>query len=291
MDRVLIIGCGYVGKRVAKLAMEKNASVVAMARAAKSFEELEKLGIQTVSGDLDYPPSLRNLPTKGALVFYFAPPPGGGLTDPRMRSFCTSVAPGDEPHKVVYMSTSGVYGDCGGSAVTEETPPHPQTTRAKRRLDAEAFLLSWGNERNAPVVILRVAGIYGPGRLPIPHIESGNPVLYEHEAPFTNRIHADDLARVCIAAADKGEAGDIFNVSDGESGTMTHYFNAVADAFGLMRPPQVSMKEAREVMNPLILSYFSESRQMDNGKMREKLGIGLLYPTLGEGLKASRTPD
>lgn len=291
MDRVLIIGCGYIGKRAARLAMERNASVTALARSVKSIDELEKLGIRTISGDLDDPSSLGALPTKGALVFYFAPPPGGGLTDPRLRSFCASVAPGNEPCKVVYMSTSGVYGDCGGNTVTEETPPNPQTTRAKRRLDAETFLLSWGAERKVPVVILRVTGIYGPGRLPIPHIESGNPVLCEREAPLTNRIHADDLARVCMAAADKGEAGDIFNVSDGENGTMTHYFNAVADAFGLMRPSQVSLKEAREVMNPLILSYFSESRRIDNGKMREKLGIKLLYPTLEEGLEASRTPD
>jgi nucleoside-diphosphate-sugar epimerase len=291
LDRVLIIGCGYIGKRVARLGMEGNASVTAMSRSAKGLEELEKLGIQPVSGDLDHPASLGKLPTKGSVVFYFAPPPGGGLTDPRVRSFCASIAPGNEPQKVVYLSTSGIYGDCGGNVVTEETPPNPQTTRAKRRFDAESVLLSWGGDRNVPVVILRVTGIYGPGRLPIPHIESGNPVLCEREAPFTNRIHADDLARICMAAAEKGDGGEIFNVSDGENGTMTHYFNAVADAFGLMRPPQVSMNEARVTMNPLILSYFSESRRVDNGKMLSRLGIRLLYPTLAEGLYASRIPD
>ncbi len=291
MDRILIIGCGYIGQRVARLAMALNASVSALARSAESRENLTLLGIHAISGDLDNPSTLGHLPTKGALVFYFAPPPGGGVTDPRMQAFCASVASGDEPQKVVYISTSGVYGDCREDPVSEDTPPNPLTTRAKRRLDAEKVLFTWGKERNVPIVVLRVAGIYGLGRLPLPHIRSGNPVINEHESPLTNRIHADDLARICIAAAEKGEAGDIFNVCDGEAGTMTHYFNTVANAFGLPRPAQISLEEARRVMNPLILSYFSESRQLDNHKMLRKLGIKLLYPTLEEGLKASRTPE
>jgi nucleoside-diphosphate-sugar epimerase len=116
-------------------------------------------------------------------------------------------------------------------------------------------------------------------------------VLREEEAPFTNRIHADDLAQVCLAAADRGESGEIFNVSDGQPGTMTEYFNAVADAFDLPRPPQVPMAEARKVMTPLMLSYLAESRRLDNRRMREKLGVQLRYPTLAEGLRASRDAD
>jgi nucleoside-diphosphate-sugar epimerase len=189
---------------------------------------------------------------------------------------------------VIYMSTSGVYGDCGDAVVTEETPAIPQTARGKRRLDAESVFREWGAEKKVPVVILRVTGIYGPGRLPVSQLTSGQPVLDERIASLTNRIHADDLTRVCLAAAERGDDGDIFNVSDGHPGTMTEYFNAAADFLGLPRPRQVSWEEARQVMSPLMLSYVSESRRMDNRKMREKLGIKLLYPTLAEGIPECR---
>jgi nucleoside-diphosphate-sugar epimerase len=286
MKNFLVIGCGDVGRRVAKLAMAGGARVTALARTPEKAGNLSQQGIETVIGDLDGPGPIGNLPTRGAVVFYFAPPPGGGVIDPRIRVFCGSVEPGEEPEKVVYISTSGVYGDRRGEKVTEETPVNPLTDRARRRLDAEMILRNWAAHRGVATVILRVTGIYGPGRLPLDRIRKGHPVLREDEAPFTNRIHADDLARVCLAAAEKGEDGDVFNVSDGRAGSMTEYFNAVADAFGLPRPPQVGREEARRVMNPLMLSYLTESRRMDNCRMLEKLGVRLLYPDLESGLRA-----
>lgn len=202
-----------------------------------------------------------------------------------MAAFCAAIPPGEEPEKLVYISTSGVYGDCGGGAVTEETEPAPQTSRGKRRLHGERLLSSWGRERGVPVVILRVTAIYALDRLPVSQLKGGQPVLREEESLPGNRIHADDLSRICLAALDRGKDGDVFNVSDGSCGTMTGYFNAAADALGLPRPAQVSMEEARRVMSPLMISYFSESRVVDNGKMLRELGIKLLYPDLGSGLK------
>jgi nucleoside-diphosphate-sugar epimerase len=234
-------------------------------------------------GDLDDPASLTGLPVAGKVLFYLAPPPGGGNLDTRMRHFCTAVA--GRPAKVVYISTSGVYGDCGGDWVTEATPVNPQTSRAKRRLDAETVLCAWGEAAGVAVIILRVTGIYGPGRLPLARLEQGHPVLSEAESPPTNRIHADDLAMVCLAAAGKGEAGEVFNVSDGTPGTMSQYFNVAAELLGLPRPPQVSMVEARQVMTPMMLSYLSETRRMDNRRMLERLDVSLRYPDLGSGLK------
>jgi nucleoside-diphosphate-sugar epimerase len=286
--KIFIIGCGDIGRRVASLAAADGIQLSALVRPGKSAEKLKGLPVTTITGDLDEPASLGSLELKGALLFYLAPPPGGGVTDTRMRSFCAAVTPGQEPRKVIYVSTSGVYGDCGDGLVTEETPVNPQTSRARRRLDAETTLRNWGGERNVPVIILRVTGIYGPGRLPVSYLESGQPVINEKEAPYTNRIHADDLARICIAAAERGEGGDIFNVSDGQAGTMTQYFNAVADLLGLPRPPQVSRKEAELLISPLMFSYMSESRRMDNSRMLKKLGIRLLYPTLAEGLQGNR---
>ena len=195
MEQILIIGCGDIGCRVAALALEQGGRVAGLVRSPEKVARLEERGIRPVVANLDEPETLRGLPTRGATLFYFAPPPGGGHLDTRVRNLCAALAPGEEPAKVVYMSTSGVYGPSGDAVVTEETQPDPQTARGKRRLDAEQVFAAWGRERAVPVVILRVTGIYGPGRLPVSQLTSGQPVLREEEASFTNRIHADACYR------------------------------------------------------------------------------------------------
>jgi nucleoside-diphosphate-sugar epimerase len=285
MSDILIIGCGDIGVRVARLEQAQGRTVAGLARNTAGSERLRAVGIEPSHGDLDDADSLADLPCAGQLLYYFAPPPGGGPWDPRMRNFCASVGNERAPAKVVYISTSGVYGDCGGGWVTESTPVNALTSRAKRRLDAEMVLQEWGKRLGVAVVILRVTGIYGPGRLPLARLRQGHPVLREEESPPTNRIHADDLAAVCVAAAEKGKPGEIFNVSDGQPGTMSQFFNAAADLLGLPRPPRVSMDEARRVMAPMMLSYLTETRRMDNRKMRERLGVTLRYPDLESGLR------
>ncbi len=285
LQDTLIIGCGDIGVRVARFLQGAGGHVFGLARTDESAVRLRDCGLAPVMGNLDDPASLAGLPTTGKLVFYLAPPPGGGPFDSRMRNFCQAIDPAQLPIRVVYMSTSGVYGDCGGNLVTEATPVHPQTSRAQRRVDAETALQEWGRQHGVPIVILRVTGIYGPGRLPLARIRQGHPVLREEESPPTNRIHADDLAVVCVKAALRAADGEIFNVSDGQPGTMTQYFNAICDLLQLPRLPQVSMADAKQVMNPMMLSYLTEARRMDNRKMLEELGITLQYPDLETGLK------
>lgn len=287
MIDIFIVGCGDIGRRVAKLWQEESASVAALARSSRSVRRLEPLGILPVAGNLDDPASLVGLPVKGAILYYLAPPPDTGEKDPRMGAFLGSLSPGNDPSRVVYMSTTGVYADMRGGWVTEETPANPETGRGKRRLDAENIVLSWGRTRNVPVVILRVSGIYGPGRIPVERVRAGAPVLSPNEAPFTNRIHSEDLARTCVAAATRGKGGSVYNVSDGNPGTITQYYNAVADRLGLPRPPEVTMAEARRTMSEAMLSYLSESKRVDNRKMREELGVTLRYPDLASGLEGS----
>ncbi len=283
-NSVFIAGCGDIGRRVAALHRARGDAVSALARSQASARLLQTPGIAAVAGDLDDADSLKHLSLRSAWVYYFAPPPEGQEHDPRSARFLASLDPA--PAKLVYISTSGVYGDHRGGWVTEQTAPNPQTARAKARLAAETALLGWSRRTHVPVVILRVGGIYGPGRLPIERIRRAELVVRREEAPYTNRIHADDLAHVCLAAMERGAAGAIYNVCDGEHGTMTDYFNAVADAQGLPRPPQISLAEARKVLSPGMLSYLNESRRMDNRRMREDLGVTLLYPSLEQGLKA-----
>lgn len=286
MEKMLIIGCGDIGTRVARLAKRENAAVTTLVRSKEAAGKLESLAITTMIGNLDEPATFPTLPTRGSIILYSVPPPGGGFSDPRIRVFCRSIPAEAMPKAVIYLSTSGVYGNCGDTLVTEETLPNPGTSRGRRRLDAEQTLQQWGREQGVAVIILRVTGIYGPGRFPVSQLEAGHPLLDEQESPMTNRIHADDLAGICIAAALHGKDGDVFNVCDDQPSTMTHYFNSVADALGYPRPRQISLAEAKQVMSPLMLSYISESRRMDNRKMKERLGIRLLYPNLEAGLAA-----
>lgn len=236
-------------------------------------------------GDLDQADKLPILPTANSIIFYFAPPPPHGTEDPRLESFLNAIQSNALPRKIVYISTSGVYGDCKGAWVTEEHEAKPSTDRARRRLAAENLLRYWERVNSVPVVMLRVGGIYGPGRLPLERLRRGTPVLREEECGFSNRIHADDLAAVCIAAAERGVG--IYNVSDGHPSTMTDYFNRVADYYGLPRPSQIKFDDARSTLTREMLSYLTESRRLDNHRMINELGISLNYPTLDEGLTYS----
>jgi len=279
LEHLFIVGCGSIGRRIAPLAQAQGVAVSTFNRGGASVE-----GAPHHTGNLDDPSTLRGLPTRGAGVIYLAPPPGGGHEESRVRNFCAAIPQGEEPAKVVYLSTSAVYGDCGGELVTEDTPAHPGSARGKRRLHGEQLFAAWGRSRGVAVVVLRVGAIYAADRLPVMQLQNGLPVLREEEALPTNRIHADDLSRICLAALERGADGDLFNVSDGSPSTMTAYFNAAADRLGLPRPAQVCWEEARQVMTPLMISYFSESRVMDNSRMLSKLRITLKYPNLAAGL-------
>ena len=286
-DNVFIIGCGHIGRRVASAWITRGQRVSALVRSEARARELNAMGVETVRGDLDDVQSLSGLNLEDTLLYYFAPPPQQGSQDTRMAAFVSSLKTDAVPARCVLISTTGVYGDHGGAWVDETAALKPATDRARRRLDAENILRGWGREHGVAIVVLRVAGIYAPDRLPVDRIRSGIPVVHEAECPYTNRIHADDLVDVCIAAAERGKADEIYNVSDGTPGTMTEYFNAVADALGMPRPPTVSMQAAKQQLSPGMLSYLAESRRLDNRKMLAGLGVRLKHPNLDSGLAVS----
>ena len=285
MGEHFIIGCGDVGGRLARRERAAGHAVRALARRPEAADALRREHIEPVSGDLDDPDSLRGLPVVGSRVFYFAPPPAEGATDPRMEHLVAALEDGPPPERVVYLSTSGVYGDRGGAWVDEDAAPDPRTDRARRRLHAETVLRDWGRRRGVPVVVLRVGGIYGDGRLPVARLRRERPVLRPEDCGYTNRIHVEDLVTACQAAAERGGADRIYNVSDGRPGTMTGYLFAVADALGIPRPPAVAWDEADARLTPGELSYLRESRRLDNRRMVEELGVELRYPDLAGGLQ------
>ena len=287
MLKVFIAGCGYIGERLAQSYRESGSVVTCMVRSPERSAGLQAAGFSTIISSLDDLSDITTFNLTDATLLYLVPPPGGGTSDSRARNFISQMSDAEKPAKIVYMSATSVYSESDGGIVTEESPALPATAMGKRRLDAEAAFLEYGATKDVPVIILRVSGIYGPGRLPLMQISQGQPLLREEESGPSNRIQADDLAKVCIAAAEKGGAGEIFNVSDGNPSSMTTYFNACADILNLPRQPQVTLEEARRVMSPLMFSYVSESRIVDNSRMLERLNIELRYPTTLEGLPAS----
>ncbi|UCH53646.1 MAG: SDR family oxidoreductase, partial [Pseudomonadota bacterium] len=252
-SEITIVGCGYVGARVAAQERARGAHVRALSRFVDHSEAVQQLGATAITADLDDAQSLHGLDVSDQAVYYLAPPPASGVSDSRMRTFLAAVAR-RPPRRIVYISTTGVYGDCGGEWVNETRPVLPAADRAKRRVDAERELLAFANTSGAQVVILRVPGIYGPDRLPRERLEKRLPVLREDQAPWSNRIHVDDLVAACLAAMDRGANGAIYNVSDGNPTTMTDYFRRVATALALPPPPEISRVEAQDQIDPGMLS-------------------------------------
>ena len=186
------------------------------------------------------------------------------------------------PQRMVYISTSGVYGDCGGDYVHESRPLHAQTDRAGRRVDAETVLSRWCQDRGIALVILRAPGIYAADRLPLEQLRRGTPVLAAEDDVYTNHIHADDLAAILTAGLSLGEGA--YNASDESEIKMGEYFDLVADRMGLPRPPRVRRAEAAGRISPVLLSYMSESRRLVNRRMKAELGIRLRYQTVFQGV-------
>ena len=279
---MLIIGCGDIGRRIAHLAQRKGENVSALVRTTQSRSELQKLGIDVIQADLDA--GIEALDVDGVRVVYLAPPPGRGAEDWRMKHLLQALT--GSPEVFLYLSTTGVYGDCNGEWVDETRPVAPRADRARRRVDAEQQLSSAATRHGWRYVIMRVAGIYGAQRLPLQRIRERQPVLLAGQAPFTNRIHEDDLAEITLGLLEKGGSGEIYNVTDGHPGTMSDYFSTVARYAGLPQPPEIDMRQAESEMSAGMMSYLRESRRISNRKMVDLLGAQLRYATLEDGLKA-----
>lgn len=283
--RVLIVGCGDVGQRVARRL--PHVQVSALLRDAGQATALRARGIRPLAGDLDDAASLRRLAGMATHVIHLAPPPGEGDGDPRTQALLRALARRGVPAALVYGSTSGVYGDCGGDWIDETRTLNPQSARARRRVAAEGHVRAFGRAAGVRASILRIPGIYAPDRVggtPRERLLRGTPVLAAADDVFTNHIHADDLARAVVAALWRGQPQRAYHASDDTVLKMGDYFDFAADLYGLPRPPRITRAEARAQLSPLQLSFMSESRRMRNGRLKRGLRVRLRYPTVAEGL-------
>lgn len=284
---VFIIGYGYTGARVAERWMERGAKVRALVRRPIRVTEHMHPRLELFRGDLDRPSTLPVGAMAGTRLYYFAPPPGSGGVDTRTRDFVEALT--GPPGKIVLISTTGIYGDCGGEWLDESRPPNPGTDRARRRLDAERNLSAYLARHDVPLVILRVAGIYGPGRLPEKRLREQTPMPAAADCGYTNRIHIDDLVEICVQAMARPDVTGVFNVSDGAPGTMREYFDLVADALGYERLPVLAREHMAATLNARMMAYLGESRRIDNSRILKALGLSLRHPDLKTALAAIRT--
>jgi nucleoside-diphosphate-sugar epimerase len=292
VEDLLIVGCGDIAHR-ALPELKRRWRVAALARSHDPA--LSDSGVELIEGDLDDRQSLTPLAGRAALVAHFAPPTEVGATDLRTRNLLFALSTPKKsgamlPRRFVYLSTSGVYGDCGGKRVDETRPPNPRTERARRRLDAERALAEWGASTGVEIVILRVPGIYASDRLPLERLRRGMPALHAEEDVYTNHIHADDLAAIVVAALDSRRARGIYNASDDSEMKMGDFFDLVADRAGLARPPRVSRPEAERLASSELLSFMSESRRLVNDRVKAELGVRLRFPTVADGIPRITEP-
>ena len=285
MERLLIIGCGDIARR-ALPELRSRYRVTALVRSREPA--LVVSGAELIEGDLDDPGSLASLAGGAERIVHLAPPAGSGSVDHRTGNLIAALASRGRgamlPQRFLYLSTSGVYGDCAGEWVEETRTPKPQTERARRRLDAERALGEWGERNEVEIVILRVPGIYASNRLPLDRLIRGAPALAAEEDVYTNHIHADDLAAIVVAALEVKQARGIYNASDDGPMKMGDFFDLIADRTGLRRPPRVSRNEAERRVTNEMLSFMRESRRLVNRRMKAELGVQLRYPTLADGI-------
>ncbi len=286
-ERLLIIGCGDVGQRVVRV--QRHVRVVALTSSPTRIEALRAQGVTPIVGNLDAPASLQRLAGWATRVLHLAPPPLQGHTDPRTLALTRLLMRRSAPRSVVYGSTSGVYGDCGGAWVAEPRLVSPITPRAQRRVDAEARVRHLGRLRSSAirVSVLRIPGIYAPDReggTPRERLLRGTPVLARADDVFTNHIHADDLGRVCQLALWRGQPQRTYNVNDDSQMLMGDYFDMAAGIYGLAQPPRISRALAQTELPAMQLSFMSESRRMVNTRMKRELRLQLRYPKVEDGL-------
>lgn len=276
MKRILIIGCGDVGERLVRR-YSRQANFVALTRTAAGAVRLRELGVKPIVGNLDQPDSLQRLPPVNC-VFHFAPPPSEGASDTRTRHLLHALSRSGHPEQLVYISTSGVYGDCSGAWVKESRTTAPVNPRAKRRVDAESQLRHWGTRQHVAVAILRAPGIYAADRLPLERIRRGTPALIAEEDSYTNHIHADDLARLAWFAMFRARAQRIYHAVDAHPMKMGDWFDSCADTFGLPRPSRVTRAAADGLLSEALLSFLRESRRLSNRRASDELRFRYLYP-------------
>jgi len=287
---LLIAGYGYIAAKVNAVLAAKHfdSPVYGVSRRIKNIHPAQSICMdldQPLSGAYPFNPS-----GPLQLLYLLAPPPQGTL-DTRSKYLLSLFEQHDQNlSHIILLSTTGVYGDCGGRWIDEQEPLKAQADRAKRRQDAEQQFERFCHSRNIPLTVFRVAGFYARDKLPLQRIREAKPIVMAAQSPFTNRIHADDLAQLLYLAIVKQHPG-IFNCCDSAPGTMHEYFTKLAELFELPPPPEISLEDASRELSPGMLSYMQESRRIKNSKILKTFDYNLMYPSLDTFIRQQRLTE
>jgi nucleoside-diphosphate-sugar epimerase len=283
--RIVLVGCGDVGMRLLPLLVDRF-RVFALTSQPARCAALRAAGATPLVANLDAPSTLHRLRGLADIVVHLAPPQSEGALDQRTRNL-VAILP--RHGTLVYVSTTGVYGDCGGACFDETRPVAPVNARARRRVDAEQVLRRWARRSQSRLSILRVPGIYAANRLPVERLTQGTPALSAADDVYTNHIHADDLAQIIYLAIFRALPQRVVHTVDDSDLMMGDYFDLVADAFGLPHPPRLPRSALAQRVSPMLLSFMSESRRLRNDRMKSELGVRLHYPTVADTLASIKT--
>ena len=284
--RLLVIGCGDVGMRLLPL-LRTRFHIYAVTSQAARCGVLRAAGATPVVANLDQRETLYRLKGLADTIVHLAPPPSDGKQDRRTRNLA-AILP--RHGKVVYISTTGVYGDCRGARFDETRAVSPVNARALRRVDAEEVLRRWSLRMQGQLAILRVPGIYAADRLPVDRLRQRTPALSSDDDVYTNHIHADDLARIIALAIFRAAPQRVYHTVDDSELRMGEYFDLVADHFDLPHPPRLPRAQLATQVSPMLLSFMSESRRLKNERMKAELGVHLRWPTVKEFLASLPAP-
>lgn len=277
---LLVVGVGDVAARVAQ-ALGGRWRVLGLIRDPARAPELRAAGIVPLVGDLDRPATLHRLADVADRVLHLAPPPATGTADPRTAHLLAALARSRRLTRLVYVSTTGVYGDRGGAWVDETAAVRPGTDRARRRVDAERRIRAFGTRHGVRTTVLRAPGIWALDRAggdPRERVRRGDPSLRAEDDVVVNHVHADDLARACVLALVRGPAPRTLNAVDDDPRPLGERTDAIAAQMGLPAPPRVDRATAEATLPPARMSFLSESRRVSNARLRAELGLRLRHP-------------
>lgn len=287
MSQLICLGLGYSAEHYVAAFRQKFDRIAGTMRSEERAAELNahddgRLQALVFDGQSASPKLQRAIEVADAALISIPQDAGG---DPVLRTCGDAFARAQHLRSIVYLSTIGVYGDRGGDWVDEETPPGPESARGRERLAAERAWQDFGARRGVAVAILRLAGIYGPGRNALLQITRGSARRIVKQGQIFNRIHVADIGQA-INAAFAGPASGIFNVADDEPSPPGDPLVFAAQLLGVAPPPEIPFAEAAPSMSPLALSFWQECRRVRNAKLKRELDVVLRYPTYREGLKA-----
>ena len=281
LRRIVCVGLGYSARAIAARLDKTVWSAVGTARAESDVGTIREGGLDGIQFDgTAASPDLAAAIRSATHLVVSAPPNGDG--DPLLRHHRDDVAAAGRLEWVCYLSTIGVYGDRGGDWVSETDEPRPSSERSRWRLAAEREWLASCGVSGRRLVILRLGGIYGPGRSTIDGLLAGTAKRIVKPGQIFNRIHVDDIANAAIASMDVPHGAGVFNVVDDEPSPPQDVVTFAARLIGREPPPEIAFEDA--ALSPMGRSFYAESKRVRNDLMKRVLGIEMIYPTYREGL-------